>query len=718
MSRSTSRSKGLPLAVAALLFGLWTGAGCSAADTSPAACEVYAVVPADDGAKGDLRWADYLRDHLGRRAEGGKRLVPHEVPKDAKAFGLTVRIDSLMKADFRVDRSRRGVTITARDDAAMLWLQYQLMKSLGAEDARIEASDLPPATVGLRDTSGRFAFAYRSLYTPAAQHEDLSGILSVDNVETGWGLWGHQLDRVLSADAPKAVYATVDGKPYDGQFCFSAEETFLRIESYIVDNFGEGDPAPARFVIAPSDDDAVCTCRTCSVVGNTPKSATPAVAQLVARLAGRFPRHTFFMLGYLSTQEPPPVAMPANAGALVSAMELPFAAGAIGSPRGKKFARNLDRWKNVAPKVYIWDYVQNFDDYLTPFPVLELMAGRLRFYRERGVEGIFLNGSGCDYVPFDDVRTWVLASLMRDPDQPVEALMRRFFAENYPVAGDLLAGFCTGTERRAAASDRGLDLYGGIRDAEASWLDPEAFAGFYEELERVLPTAKDAERRKLHRLLTALSYTRLETARSQAAGTCGFAERKGGRLAVKPDVEKWLAALGEHVAFPAMQYVSESRLPAADYIGAWRSRLLRAPWARNLLTGPGVTLLSKPDELYADPGPLTDGARGLGVGYHYGWHISSADLEVEIPASAALGAGHFEMSFLDLPRHRLRAPRRVEVYRDGRLYKTFVPSSDAEGRIFTVAGPVDFSGAGRITVRALRADAQTKLAADEIYLIP
>ena len=56
-------------------------------------------------------------------------------------------------------------------------------------------------------------------------------------------------------------------------------------------------------------------------------------------------------------------------------------AAAEKSARGKKFAGRLDRWKNVAGEVYIWDYIQNFDDYLTPFPVLELTARRLRFYR-------------------------------------------------------------------------------------------------------------------------------------------------------------------------------------------------------------------------------------------------------------------------------------------------------------------------------------------------
>lgn len=716
MCSCISRFKRLALVASAALCCSFEGVGCASAGVSPAACDGYAVLPADDLSREDLRWSEYLYDHLWRRAGDGERTVGRE--EGAKLFTLTVGVDTLLRADFSVKRFRRGVRLTARDGRRMLWLQYQLMKSLAGEDPRIEASDLPPATVGLRDTSGRFAFGFRGLYTPAAHDADHAGILAADDAETGWGLWGHQLERVL-ADGPEEVYALIDGERYDGQFCFSADETYRRIEEYITDNFGEGDTAALRFVVAPTDDDAICSCAACTAVGNTAKSATPAVVKLLTRLAGRFPHHTFFTLGYLSTLEPPPVAMPANAGVIVSAMDLPFAADAFKSARGKRFAGRLDRWKNVAGEVYIWDYIQNFDDYLTPFPVLELTARRLRFYRDRGVGGVFLNGSGCDYVPFDDMRTYVLSALMLDPGQSPEALMRRYFAENYPRSGELLAGFCADAERRAAASKRPLNLYGSIRSAEEEWLDAGDFVRFYEALKAVLPTTKDAERRSLHRLLTALSYTRLEIARNHAAEACGFAVNKDGRLRVNPSVERWLAALDAHADFPEMEHINESGLLPGDYLAQWRGRLLPGTGVRNLLLGVKPEIVSKPDEEYKDPGVLTDGVRGLPLGYHYGWHISSGDLEVAFPAGYGADARRFEMSFLELPRHRLRAPRAVEIYKDGALYRSFVPAPDAEGRVFTASGPVDLAGAKRISVRAVRPDGKrVQLAADEIYLIP
>ena len=174
----------------------------------------------------------------------------------------------------------------------------------------------------------------------------------------------------------------------------------------------------------------------------------------------------------------------------------------------------------------------------------------------------------------------------------------------------------------------------------------------YEALEAVLPTTKDAERRSLHRLLTALSYTRLEIARNHAAEACGFAVNKDGRLRVNPSVERWLAALDTHADFPEMEHINEAGLLPGDYLAQWRGRLLPGTGVRNLLLGVKPEIVSKPDEEYKDPGVLTDGVRGLPLGYHYGWHISSGDLEVAFPAGYGADARRFEMSILELPRHR------------------------------------------------------------------
>jgi hypothetical protein len=95
----------------------------------------------------------------------------------------------------------------------MLWLQYQLIKKISKEDPRIDGSDLPPALINLNDTCGSFAFDYQSIYSPYGLNPDQTGVIGLNNFDDSWGIWGHNLRKVLGKEAEK-VYATIHGCPY------------------------------------------------------------------------------------------------------------------------------------------------------------------------------------------------------------------------------------------------------------------------------------------------------------------------------------------------------------------------------------------------------------------------------------------------------------------------------------------------------------------------
>lgn len=58
--------------------------------------------------------------------------------------------------------------------------------------------------------------------------------------------------------------------------------------------------------------------------------------------------------------------------------------------------QQLNQWKKVTKNIYIWDYINNFDDYLTPFPILKIAQQRLRFFKQNGASGIFFFSTEAD----------------------------------------------------------------------------------------------------------------------------------------------------------------------------------------------------------------------------------------------------------------------------------------------------------------------------------
>lgn len=677
--------------------------------------EGYLITIGEDPTDRDTRWAKYLYEHLKKRANDDE-MVAFGV-SEKEMWHVIIQIDPTAQEGFRISRKGADIKLTASDDRHMLWLQYQLIKKISKEDPRIDGSDLPPALLNLTDTCGTFAFDYQSIYSPAGLNSDYTGVMGLNNFDDSWGIWGHNLRKVLGDNTDK-VYATIHGKTDDSQLCFSSPEMYTQIEDYIVNNFGEkGD---SRFVIAPDDNPYACTCASCTALGNTEKNATPAVTELVLRLAQRFPKHFFFTTSYLSTQQATDKQLPANAGVMVSAIDFPLRWIDSKDAQEKKFAQQLENWKKVTKNIYIWDYINNFDDYLTPFPILKIAQQRLQFFKKNGASGIFFNGSGYSYSSFDEMRTFVLSALLINPEQVVDDLIRNYFNQEYPVSKKWLSDYYIDLEN-SAQSGKKLGLYAGIRESEGAYLNPEKFIKFYDEMGDFVSDAKGKERKKLHELQTALSFTRLEMGRDHSYDTYGYAKRNGKEIQTVPQARKWVTQLKEHKAFSGMEYYNESANEIDYYIKEWEQYILASDIKKDLFLG--ITPSSTPKTNKNSLKRLTDGTHGLPDNYHCGWIIfPQEECTIDLPVKGINESGTVYISFLNLPRHRIYAPQQIEVSRDGASYKKINLSPDdsvEKGEIVKAVVPVDLNGTELLSIKITGTKKPgAQIGMDEIAFIP
>lgn len=682
--------------------------------------EGYLITIGEDPTDKDTRWAKYLYEHLKKRAND-EEMVAFGVT-DKEMWRIIIQIDPAAQEGFKISRDGADIKLTAPDDRQMLWLQYQLIKKISKEDPRINGSDLPPALVNLSDTAGTFAFDYQSIYSPAGLNPDYTGVMGLNNFDDSWGIWGHNLRKVLGDNVEK-VYATIHEKTDDSQLCFSSPEMYRLIEGYIVDNFGE--KGHSRFVIAPDDNPYACTCASCTAMGNTEKNATPAVTELILRLAQRFPKHFFFTTSYLSTQQATDKQLPANAGVMVSAIEFPLRRIDGKDAQEKQFARHLEDWKKVTKHIYIWDYINNFDDYLTPFPILKIAQQRLRFFKQNGANGIFFNGSGYSYSSFDDMRTFVLSALLINPELAVDELVRSYFNQEYPVAKKWLYDYYMDLENSTQAGKK-LSLYAGIHESESSFLNPERFIEFYDEMENFISEAKGQERKKLHGLQTALSFTRLETGRDHSLDAYGYAKQNGKEIQAIPQARKWISQLKEHKAFAGMECYNESSNEIDSYIKEWEQYILASDLKKNVFVG--ITPSSTPKANKNSLKRLTDGTHGLPGNYHCGWTLFPQEgCTIDLPVKDMNESGTVYISFLNLPRHRIYAPQQIEVVRDGTSYKKIdlKPELSVEkgeigkGEMVKTVIPVNLNGTELLSIKITGTDRPgAQIGIDEIAFIP
>lgn len=486
-------------------------------------------------------------------------------------------------------------------------------------------------------------FEYREVYLPdgiGKRRHDL-GLNSVDD---DWGLWGHNIGLAVPEKESQTIYAKRGNKTREEQYCFSSNHLFTYLEKYIASNYGE--TKTTRFAILPNDNNTVCLCERCRAAGNTERNAAPAVFAMIRRLAERFPRHLFFASYYRTTKHLPEGELPANVGVVISAMDYPRTATA--APKEADFERLLTEWTQRTQHVYVWDYICNFDDYFTPFPIFDAMQRRLQLYARMGVKGIFMNGSGTDYSTMGGLKTLVLAHLMRDPELDWRTLLTEECRKRYPVTGDIVSHFMLVQESYAARIGRELPLYEGVAVARQTYLPEDEFVAFHDQLRALRPQTEDRERTSITKLSDAMTLTRLELLRLRGDVT-------------GPDVQTLLGELECLEVQDDVHVYCESCWTVENYRKDYEFMRSHAEAMadKNLLRGVTLTPLTALDEEYQDISILTDGVLGLPHNYHCGQMLSSADPELRISVPLVEGMKHLRVCLTRNPAFHIDLPQKV-----------------------------------------------------------
>ena len=120
---------------------------------------------------------------------------------------------------------------------------------------------------------------------------------------------------------------------------------------------------------------------------------------------------------------------------------------------------DIRKWKDVAGKLFIWDYVTNFRQYLAPFPNFNVLAPNIKTFIDHNVIGIYEEGQyQSTGGSFADLRTWVLNKLLWNPEQDTMALVDDFIGGYYGAAAPYVKkyfNFC----HKQLKDDMVLDIY-------------------------------------------------------------------------------------------------------------------------------------------------------------------------------------------------------------------------------------------------------------------
>lgn len=260
------------------------------------------------------------------------------------------------------------------------------------------------------------------------------------------------------------------------QLCLTNEEVF-QIALQQVRKWIAEDPEAKIISISQNDCFNPCTCPQCRAVDEEEGSHAGTLIRFVNRIAEEiekdYPNILIDTLAYQYTRKPPRCVRPRkNVIIRLCSIECCFShplatCSKLASFEGnelvhKSFVDDLVGWGKISDRLYIWDYVTNFANYLQPFPNFAVLQKNIQFLIDNHVRGIFEEGNNSDGESgeFDQLRQYLLAKLLWNPQQDPNVIIDDFMAGYYGMAAPWMR--------------RWFDLYNGR-------ITPEIHMGIYDK---------------------------------------------------------------------------------------------------------------------------------------------------------------------------------------------------------------------------------------------
>lgn len=204
-----------------------------------------------------------------------------------------------------------------------------------------------------------------------------------------------------------------------------------RVKQWLRESSGAG-------IISVSQNDwyGACECPDCKALddaeGTHAASMLACVNYIAEKIEPEFPNVAVDTLAYQYTRKPPKTIRPRpNVIVRLCSIECNFREP-LDHPSNAAFADDIRGWSKLCQRLYIWDYTTDFAHYVQPHPNWFTLDANLRFFQANGVRGVFEQGAYQSHgSEMSELRAWVLAQLLWNPQQDGRALIHEFLEGYY-----------------------------------------------------------------------------------------------------------------------------------------------------------------------------------------------------------------------------------------------------------------------------------------------
>ncbi len=223
------------------------------------------------------------------------------------------------------------------------------------------------------------------------------------------------------------------------QLCLTNESMYQELLKNLKAQL-RNNPAATIASVSQNDWHGNCQCPKCLAIEKEEASPAGLMLQFVNRVAedieDEFPNVAISTLAYQYTRKPPKQTKPRhNVIVRLCSIECSFSTP-LSDERNKAFRDDIIGWSKICDRLYIWDYTTNFRHHIMPHPNLRVLGPNIKFFVDHSVKGIFEQGAyTTNGAEMAELRAWVLAKLLWNPNCDGQALIDEFISGYYGPAG-------------------------------------------------------------------------------------------------------------------------------------------------------------------------------------------------------------------------------------------------------------------------------------------
>ncbi len=228
----------------------------------------------------------------------------------------------------------------------------------------------------------------------------------------------------------------------------------------------KNNPEARIFSVSQNDCYNPCTCENCRELyekeGSHSGSFLNFVNKVAEQIEAEYPDKLIDTLAYQFTRKPPGTIRPRkNVIIRLCSIECCFSHPMESCDVNREFADDLKAWSKVCDRLYMWDYVTSFANYIMPFPNLGVLKSNIKFLINNNVRGIFEEGNYTDGGggEFAELRSYLLAKLLWNPDLDTRLIMNEFLLGYYGMAAAPIREYIDLLQNKVEKENIHLNIY-------------------------------------------------------------------------------------------------------------------------------------------------------------------------------------------------------------------------------------------------------------------